>query len=398
MQRPSIWLMLVIILVSLLFLREPRLQQWDEGFLRWLLRNSQPKGGVVPLTVVEIGRDAVVQKTGETAAKGTVSPLEFSLFLQAALEFKPTVVAFESILHRREGAQDQQQIFLDQAMRVPKLVAAAELTATALDLSGFTQVNGRRGDLPVFSGFLRQPDDDIRLVSTLGVVNLPEDAADEIHVPLLFQYRGDVIPSFALQAALLWMRVTLDEVKIDIGSAISLPSGKKIPIRSDGTTLFNPNAGKRARQLNLNELLLAAQQHEKKMPMAVNLENLRDEIVLARTVNDPQPPPGLIAATIQSGTFVRRVSWIFDCAFILILVTLSSIVRRFSRIDIVLITLAVTAAYCLSALALVARVFIWLPGVLPLSAIWLVAAFCLFAPRSKDDPDLPPVAPSPPSL
>ncbi|MEP6604477.1 MAG: hypothetical protein ABJB69_11075, partial [Spartobacteria bacterium] len=268
-------------------------------------------------------------------------------------------------------------------------------------LSGFTQVNGRRGDLPVFSGFLRQPDEDIRLVSTLGVVNLPEDAADEIHVPLLFQYRGDVIPSFALQAALLWMRVTLDEVKIDIGSAISLPSGKKIPIRSDGTTLFNPNAGKRARQLNLNELLLAAQQHEKKMPMAVNLENLRDEIVLARTVNDPQPPPGLIAATIatiQSGTFVRRVSWIFDCAFILILVTLSSIVRRFSRIDIVLITLAVTAAYCLSALALVARVFIWLPGVLPLSAIWLVAAFCLFAPRSKDDPDLPSVAPSPPSL
>ncbi|MEP6603574.1 MAG: hypothetical protein ABJB69_06480, partial [Spartobacteria bacterium] len=130
MQRPSIWLMLVIILVSLLFLREPRLQQWDEGFLRWLLRNSQPKGGVVPLTVVEIGRDAVVQKTGETPAKGTVSPLEFSLFLQAALEFKPTVVAFESILHWREGAQDQQQIFLDQAMRVPKLVAAAELTAT----------------------------------------------------------------------------------------------------------------------------------------------------------------------------------------------------------------------------------------------------------------------------
>jgi hypothetical protein len=123
--------------------------------------------------------------------------------------------------------------------------------------------------------------------------------------------------------------------------------------------------------------------------------------VLARTINDPQPSPGLIAAaiaTIQSNSFVRRVSWIFDCSFVVVLLILSAFVRKFSRIDIVLITIAVTAAYCLAALALVARWFIWLPGVLPLSAIWLVAAFCLFAPRRKDDPDLPSIAPSPPSL
>jgi hypothetical protein len=407
MERPSIWLMLVIVLLSLLFLREPRLQGYDERFLRWLLRNSRPQVAMIPLTVVEIGRDPVVQKKGITAAQSAVSPLEFSLFLQAALDFKPTVVAFESILHWRGGSKDQEQIFLDQAMRVPKLLAAAELTASPdldappVEVPAFTQVTGRRGDLPTFSGFSRQPVEDIRLLSTLGFINMPEGVVDEIHVPMLFQYRGEVIPSFALQAALLWMRVTLAEVKIDIGSAISLPNGRKIPIRFDGTALINPNSAKRARQLNLNELLLAAQQHEKKIPAQMNLESLHDEIVLARTINDPQPSPGLIAAaiaTIQSNSFVRRVSWIFDCSFVVVLLILSAFVRKFSRIDIVLITIAVTAAYCLAALALVARWFIWLPGVLPLSAIWLVAAFCLFAPRRKDDPDLPSIAPSPPSL
>jgi hypothetical protein len=61
-------------------------------------------------------------------------------------------------------------------------------------------------------------------------------------------------------------------------------------------------------------------------------------------------------------------------------------------------SIALTAAYCLVALALVSRCYIWLPGLLPLTAIWLVAAFCLFAPRTKHDPDLPTIAPSPPSL
>jgi hypothetical protein len=102
-------------------------------------------------------------------------------------------------------------------------------------------------------------------------------------------------------------------------------------------------------------------------------------------------------ATIQTDSFVQRVSPIFDCAFILALVIASGFVRRFSRIDIALMALAITAAYCLAALALISGKFIWLPGALPLSAIWLVAVFCIFAPRGRNDPDLPTVAPPPPA-
>jgi hypothetical protein len=70
---------------------------------------------------------------------------------------------------------------------------------------------------------------------------------------------------------------------------------------------------------------------------------------------------------------------------------LSGTVRRFSRIDLVLVAFAFSAGYCLLAIGLVSRWAIWLPGVLPLGATWLLAAFCLFSPRSKNDPDLPTV-------
>src|SRR3954470_15575489 len=163
MQRPSIWLMLAIVLASLLFLREPRLQRYDEGFLRWLLRNSRPIGGSIPLTIVDFNTEGD-QQAKNPRTPGPISPVEYALFLQAALEFKPTVIAFEPILQWEGASKDQEQIFVDQAMRVPKLLAAAELTSTPdldasiVEIPGFTQVKGRRGDLPVFSGLGKQPD------------------------------------------------------------------------------------------------------------------------------------------------------------------------------------------------------------------------------------------------
>ena len=144
MQRPpfglllQVLLMLVVLLFGLLFLREPRLQRCEDYFLRWLLKNSEPHGPAASLTVVEIGHDATMEhdltedgNENPTRSGGNaVSPMEFALFLQSALSFQPTVIAFENILKWREADKEQEQMFADQAMRVPKLLLAAELTAT----------------------------------------------------------------------------------------------------------------------------------------------------------------------------------------------------------------------------------------------------------------------------
>jgi len=391
MERPSIWVIIVVLLLGVLFLREPRFQRSEEIFLRWLIRHSEPSAESVPTTIVEIGRE------------NPPPPLETALFLQGALEFKPTVIAIEPILQWGEQSKDQQQIFLDQAMRVPKLLLGAELTATpdpdapVPEVTGFTKVTGRRGDLPEFSGIEHEPVEDVRILSTLGFINLPEESGSDLHVPLLFQYRGEVIPSFALQAALLWMRVTPDEVWINIGSAITLPNGTKIPIRSDGTLLVNPRMFNRARRVTVNELLLAAQQHESGTATAIRLEDIRSHLVLAR----PElHSPDLFAAAIgaiQTNSFVRRVSWIFDCVMIVIAATLSGALRRFSRIDLIIGAIAFSAAYCLVALAIISRFSIWIPAWLPLGATWISVVFAILLPKPKGSARTVAIAAPPPA-
>ena len=399
MQRPSLWPLLVVLLLGLLFLREPRFQRLEEVYLRWLARNSLPSGPPIPLTIVETGGQSALQKPTATQPP----PLELALLLQGALNFSPTVIAVSPVLDWGDRDKEQEQIFIDQAMHVPKLLLGAELTATpdpdapVAEIPGFSQVTGRRGDIPEYSGIARQPGDDVRIISTLGFVNLPKGVANEVLVPLLFQYRGEVIPSFALQAALLWFRIPLNEVKIEIGKSIALPNGIKIPIRADGTLLVNPRIDRRARRVRLNQLLLAAQQHETGSN-ATGFERIHDELVLAELPPAEHTPDYFAAtiATIQSGSFVRRVSWIFDCFVIVLVAAISGAVRQFSRIDLVLAAIAFTAGYGLLDFAILSRWSIWLPGFLPVGAAWVLVIYSIVQPKTRDAPRTIAVAPSPP--
>jgi CHASE2 domain len=392
MQRPTLWLMLVVLLLGILFLREPRLERSEEFFLRWLLKNSDPHGPPAPLTVVEIGHDALLDRQDSSTNPETsaVLPLEYALFLQSILPFQPTVVAFENILKWRETEQGNEQVFIDLAMRVPRLLLAAELTtspdpdAPGPEIQGFSQVKGKRGELMEFPGIGRQPSEELRLIATAGFINLPDEIADDIHVPLLFRYRGEVIPSFAFEAILLWLRVTPGEVSIDLDSHISLPQGRKIPIRPDGTMLISPTAGKKAHRIALSDLLLAVQQQEAGQKKNAQLEAMRNQIVLARTPANPLAPPDVFAAaiaTIQTNAYVRRISRIFDCVILLLAATVVVKLRDLSRVDLVLCAIAFTAAYCLIALAIISRWLIWLPGCLPLGAVWLLVLISIVIPH-----------------
>jgi hypothetical protein len=400
MQRPSLWLMIVVLLAGILFLREPRLEKSEDVFLRWLLNNASLSGPNAPLTVVEVGHEQLLgpDELNKQAAPpvhvgpSAVSPLEFALFLQAAIDFRPAVIAFENILKWRERDRDQEQVFIDQAMRAPRLLLGAELTTSpepdnpGPDIAGFTQVEGKRGDLVEFTGISRQPEEDLRLISTAGFINMPEETADELHVPLLFRYRGEVIPSFALESVLLWMRVAPTDVKIHLGSNIELPEGRRIPITSDGTMIVAPRAANKATRISLNDLLLAAEQRDSGQAVGAQFDSLRDQVVLVRTPANPLSPPDVFAATIatiQTNRFVRRVSVIFDCVVLLVAAALAVMLQRFSRINIAMVAIAFSAGYCLLALGLMSRYQLWLPGVLPLGATWLLVILLPMVPQLR---------------
>ena len=399
MQRPSLWPLVVVLLLGILFLREPRFQRFEESYLSWLARNSRPSGPQIPLTIVEIGSDSATARPAAAPPR----PLEVALCMQGLLDFDPTVVAIAPVLDWTAREKDQEQVFIDQAMRIPKLILGSELTTTSdpdapvAEIPGFSQVTGRRGDIPEFSAIARQPNEDVRVISTLGFINLPREVTTEVRVPLLFQYRGEVIPSFALQTALIWLHIPLDEVKVDIGNAIFLPNGSKIPIRSDGTLFINPRIDRRAHRVRLNELLLAAQQHETGI-RATGFERIHEGLVLAEQSKSEDASDIFAAtiATIQSGTFVRRVSWLFDCLVIVIVAAISGAVRQFSRIDLVLAAIGFTAAYGLIDFAILSRWSIWLPGFLPVGAAWILVIYSLVQPKTKNAPRTVAIAPPPP--
>ncbi len=396
--------MLVVLLLGILLVREPRFARAEELFLGWLAKYAEANGPAVPLTVVEIGADPLTPVTGakpapaatSVAGSSAVSPLEFALYLQALLDFQPGVVAFENVLKWRERDKDQEQVFLDQAMRVPKLLLAAELGANAdpdapwAEIRGFTDVKGKRGDLPAFSGVARQATEDLRLISKTGFVNLPDEVSSNIRVPLLFLYRGEVIPSFVLQAALLWQGITPGDVKIVLGSHIALPGNRRIPIGHDGTLLIHPGAAQRVRRLSLNEMLLAAQQRE---TGSTELADLKGQVVLARTPANPLSPPDAFAAaiaTIQGNVFLRRVSPFFDYAILLLIAGTAGLLHRVERFDLLLAGIAMTAAYCLVALGTLSRWNLWLPGILPLSALWVSIMLASFFRKKEEGITLPP--------
>lgn len=126
---------------------------------------------------------------------------------------------------------------------------------------------------------------------------------------------------------------------------------------------------------------------------------MADHIVLTRTATNPFEAPDVIAATIasiQDHSFIRRVSWIFDCLMLVLVVVASGPLRRFSRIDLVIGAIAFSAAYCLIALALLSRWNIWLPGFLPLGAVWIVILFAMILQKPKNSSRTVAVAAPPP--
>ena len=346
--------------------------------------------GAAQVAQVEIGRDDFQRLTPEEerkplpkgqAARRSLSPLEYALFLQAILEFQPTVIGIQPVVIWRARDKTQEQVFIDQAMRVPRLLIAIELGGkgpndlAADDLPTLPNVSGPRGYLAQFSGVKRQPDEDIRLISTPGFTNLPNGWSDRIRVPLLFEYRGEIVPSFTLQAIMLWLRLTPADVKVELGGQISLPNGWKIPLHRDGTTTINPVARESVHRLSFSELLLAAQEHEKHLPPTRDVGDLKSQIILLRIADDPLQPPDVFAtaiATIQGNVYVQPASKTIAWIIILLMALLSCFLRMISRTGFFLGAIMFSAGWGMIVLAVLSRDHIWLPTLLPLMLLWFL--------------------------
>jgi hypothetical protein len=328
------------------------------------------------------------------------SPMPYALFLRGALEFQARVTAIEPALAWDEKKlkpdqllqQPQYEKFLhDYILRTPKLELGAQLgfpedpdvLPPLQPLPVFRNVEGATDEVPEYTVIEAEPSEDIRLTTALGFTDVPPAEAEARHAPMVFRYRGQLVPSFVLEALMLYHGVTPEEVQLRLGSWIKLGDKLTIPINQAGAMLVDWKQP--FNRAGFDDMELAVDQQEQQRPPIIETEKLKDRlVVLARTDAQSQTIPLPTArlgsagelfaealATAETGAFARPAGRVGSVLVLALGLALAWVVSAKNRRWTALLTLGFMAAYLLACLA----VFEGSRVALPLTPMLGLAAF-----------------------
>lgn len=408
-------MMILVLLAGLVLLRESRqapLEVWNNRWADFLAMNSRHGQSPAPVTLIEIN-DASLREH-----PWPWNPLEFSLFVKAALPHQPEVVAIEEVLDWNRMALPEEQIrklpqyekiLKDNLLRAPKLLLGAQLgfpndphvQPQWQEVPLLRNVAGDPSTLAEFPIVEREPAEEYRLTATTGFTNLPAVHERFNSVPLLFRHRGQIIPAFTLQAVMLWAKLTPDDVRVELGSHVALGEKLRIPIDHRGR--MRVDFATRRQGFGFDELLLASEQLEAQNQPVVDVSRMKGTIVLlARTDTASrtmpfaarrQGAPGELfaaaIATIQNQSFIEPAPVWAELLVLLGLMLISYFVPRMKKGMAVFVGILTLAIYALLAMALFQRWLLWLPGVMPLGVVLVFVIFRLATPDSAGKPKKP---------
>ena len=416
MFRTGAQFMILALLAGLALLRESRhepLAAWDHAFADFLAMHSRHGAKPAPVTLVAID-DGVIAKH-----PWPWNPLDFSRFFEGTLAQKPEVLAIDQVLDWKRAIvlpadQDRrlpqyESILRNNILRAPKMLLGAvlgspedpQVVPEVQPVPLLRQVRGPLGQIPEFIIIEQQPVESYRLSATIGFTNLPRTNGPQNSVPLLLRYRGQVTPSFPLQAVMLWAKLTPEDISVEVGSHIALGSKFRIPIDAAGRMRVDFGAARAG--LDYEELMLASEQKEAGQPTIAPIEQLKDSIVLlsrtdqaARTIplaarrnGSPGELFAAAIATIQNQSFIRPAPPWAQYAVIAVFGLLSYRVPRLRKSQAVLFGLLALPVYAMIALAVFGKWLVWLPGPVPLGIVAVVLLFRLVTPDSFGRPKRP---------
>jgi hypothetical protein len=405
MLRTGAQFMIIVLIVGLFLMRESRLDLiggLDESFADFLSRNSPRAEEPAPLTLIEINDESLKEHGWPW------TPLDFALFFQAANTFQPSIVATDELLlwKEEEGGERQgklpqyKKILREHILRAPKVLLGAELgfpedpevIPPLQEVLLIRKVKGDLSRIPEFTAIGAQPEEDFRLSCTAGFTNLPQVERAVHSVPLVLRYRGQVVPSFTLQAILLWEKISADDVVLEAGRRIVLNDQVDIPIDQFGR--MRVDFGVPRGRCAFEDLVLASAQREAQRASSVSPDLLTGKLLmLARTDRAAQELPFAAArsgsrgelfsaaiATIQSRSFMKRVPFGFDCTLVLLAVVGSYWAPRWRKSAVWSGGAVLLVAYVLVALALFGKTLLWVPIILPAGLIFFLALFRTVTP------------------
>ncbi len=394
-------MLILVLLAGLVLMRESRqepLAAWDDRWTDFLATTSHERQNEAPVTLVGIDEGSLREHPWPW------SPLDFSLFFQAAVAHQPAVLAVDEVLDWDRFALPESQmkklpqyekILLDQIHRAPRIVLGAQLgfpddpqvPPPWQEVPLLREVKGEISALPEFPLVERQPSEEYRLAATIGFTNLPAVHERYNSVPLLFRHHGQVVPSFPLQAVMMWSRLTPDEVTVQLGSHIALGPKRHIPIDAAGR--MRVDFGMPRGKVSFDDLLFASEQADAGNPPVVDLARLKGRIVLLSRI-DPQAqtiplaarrngsPGELFAAaiaTMQAQSFIHRAPLWLESAVVVLIMALAFCAPRWTRVATLAVAVVTLAGYALISMAIFNRWLIWMPGVLPVGAVLCFVVF-----------------------
>jgi CHASE2 domain len=424
MFKTGAQMFLLVLLTGLFLVREAR--EWpcamvDDGFGDGLSlvapRFTQPQ--TAPVTLVAIDDSSVASHAWPW------TPLDYSLFAQAVLPFKPEVTAIDQMLDwehlnvdsaERQKLPQYEKILGDTLLQCPKLLLAAHLgwpddpqeIPPLQEAPILRKVAGDLRAIPEWTVIERQPKEEFRLSATLGFTNVPFHREPIDTVPLVLRYRGEVVPSFVLQAVLMWAKLSPDDVSVKLGAQIDL--GDKLHIPIDAAGAMRVNFGTPKTRIGFDELLLSAEQIAAKRKPQAPVDRLAGGIALLARTDSPSRLLSLALrkdgsegelfaaaiATIQEQSFLRRAPWWLDLALIAVVAVAGLWIPRWRKGKVALGALGGLIIYVLGALAVLTTQHVWAPIVLPLGLALFVTLYrCATPNREAKAAAAPPVTPEP---
>lgn len=404
--------MILTLIVGLFLTRESRLPPLDaieEGFADFLAMNSRRTEQPAAVTLVGINESSLKNHPLPW------TPLDYALFFQSAGNFRPEIVGIDAPLAWDEKAMrpDMQRNFTqyktilrEQLLRTPKVLLGAQLgfpedpTAEqpADTVPVLRHVKGELSALPDFPVVEAQADEDYRLSSTLGFTNLPGASNWHRAVPLIYRYRGQVVPSLVLQAALMWEKLSLDDAQVELGVRIALGDRVEIPVDAAGR--MRVDFGVPRGRCGFDDLVLAAAQAEAKSDTR-NLapETFSGKLLVLSRVDEESRTLRLAAgrsgsagelftaaiATIQSRTFIRRAPQWADAVVIGVAMLASLWLPCWRRGRVVFFAAVAVIGYVLAALWVFGSELMWLPITLPVGLAAFLALYRLATPGTEGE-------------
>lgn len=384
----------ILFLVGLVLMRESRMAPFERAeaaFSTWLAANAPRSSAPAPLALVRISDEDVA------AHALPWSPLDYSLFVNAALSFQPRVLAMEPVLAWPSPNAQQVSLLYNQTLRAPKLLVSGELgfpedpalIPPLQETPVLRHVEGSLEAIREYPMVASQPGEEFRNSAALGYFEpVAADRSEAVRrVPLVFRYRGQVVPSFVLQAAMLWYGVTPEEVRVAPGSHIALGSVVRIPVDAAGT--MGVDFATPMERFSLADLILSAEQTQSGHAPLAPVARLKNAMVLlARTdreantlllANGHTGSRGELAAaaiaTLQQQRFSLPAPMAVEVGLIGLALALGALAQRSSRAGTVALGLAGLAVYLLAALGIFALTQVALPFVLPAGLFGFIVLF-----------------------